>query len=214
MKKDPHIREDQTEDHNKIEFILMVSYLLKGFFLLLTLLQVSFAFGIIWLKFIDIERNILNALYDPESYPELLAADLEKELQERQTETMLKFIGTSTFHKAKTNHDDDAANDREDEKPLSAKALLVKMTYFSVTTLTTTGFGDISPQSAAERLFGAAMLLCGCAMFSFIMSMYMGILTEYMAYNMEVGSEEGYQLIMFMQCLSKLNGNESLDIGF
>ena len=69
MKKDNQFGEDQAEDNNKIGFILMISYFLKGFFLLLTLLQVSFAFGIIWLKFIDNEMHILHDWFDPASNP-------------------------------------------------------------------------------------------------------------------------------------------------
>lgn len=66
------------------------------------------------------------------------------------------------------------------------------MTYFAFTTLTTTGFGDISPQSAAERLFGSMMLLGGVAMFSYIMGIFQGILAEYTAYGQDLQDEEGY----------------------
>ena len=87
---------------------------------------------------------------------------------------------------------------------------MIKYTYFAFTTLTTTGLGDVSPISASERLFGSMMLFGGVAMFSYIMGIFQGILSEYTAYDQDLQSEQGYQLIMFFQCLNKLNGEESI----
>ncbi len=42
------------------------------------------------------------------------------------------------------------------------------MTYFAFTTLATVGFGDYSPRSDSERVFGALFLLFGVATFTVI----------------------------------------------
>ena len=44
------------------------------------------------------------------------------------------------------------------------------MTYFAFTTLATVGFGDYSPRSDYERIFGAFFLLFGVATFTVIQS--------------------------------------------
>jgi hypothetical protein len=45
---------------------------------------------------------------------------------------------------------------------------MVILLYFSFTSLTTVGFGDFHPQSDSERIFIAAGLLFGVAIFSYI----------------------------------------------
>ena len=56
---------------------------------------------------------------------------------------------------------------------------LVKVWYFALTTLSTIGFGDMSPVSVQERGIGAFILLIGVAVFSFIMGEFIEILMSY-----------------------------------
>ena len=56
---------------------------------------------------------------------------------------------------------------------------LIKVWYFALTTLSTIGFGDMSPVSLQERLIGAFILLIGVAVFSFIMGEFIEILMSY-----------------------------------
>lgn len=56
---------------------------------------------------------------------------------------------------------------------------LMKVWYFALTTLSTIGFGDMSPVSLQERLIGAFILLIGVAVFSFIMGEFIEILMSY-----------------------------------
>ena len=42
--------------------------------------------------------------------------------------------------------------------------------YFAFTTLSTVGFGDLTPRSDLERAIGAFLLLAGVAIFSYCMS--------------------------------------------
>ena len=48
--------------------------------------------------------------------------------------------------------------------------MLVKVWYYGLTTLSTIGFGDMSPQTPEERMIGAFIMMFGVATFSFIMS--------------------------------------------
>ena len=57
--------------------------------------------------------------------------------------------------------------------------VLVKVFYFALTTLSTIGYGDFSPVSTLERGIGAFVLLCGVAVFSFIMGQFIDILMNY-----------------------------------
>jgi len=66
--------------------------------------------------------------------------------------------------------------DLEDITPVKQ---LVKIIYFSLTTLSTIGFGDFSPVSPLERSVAAFILLFGVAMFSFIMGQFIEILLNY-----------------------------------
>lgn len=56
---------------------------------------------------------------------------------------------------------------------------LIKVWYFALTTLSTIGFGDMSPVSIQERSIGAFILLIGVAVFSFIMGEFIEILMKY-----------------------------------
>ena len=53
---------------------------------------------------------------------------------------------------------------------LSDQQILIKSFYYSLTTLTTIGFGDMSPVSHTEKVFGNAILLLGVAVFSIFIS--------------------------------------------
>ena len=54
-----------------------------------------------------------------------------------------------------------------DDEPSSEK--FVKIWYYAITTLSTIGYGDMSPVSPEEQLGACFVLLCGVAVFSFVM---------------------------------------------
>jgi len=56
-----------------------------------------------------------------------------------------------------------------DDSFTTMEALLI-VWYFALTTLSTIGFGDFSPQTPEERLVGAIIMMFGVATFSFIMN--------------------------------------------
>ena len=63
----------------------------------------------------------------------------------------------------------------------NAKAIIC--VYFAFTSLSTVGFGDYYPISNQERLFGAAMLLFGVAIFSYCMGKFVEIFNEIITFN-------------------------------
>jgi hyperpolarization activated cyclic nucleotide-gated potassium channel 2 len=46
----------------------------------------------------------------------------------------------------------------------------INSVYWAVTTMITVGYGDLSPQTPLERLFGVFFLLVACGVFSFTMN--------------------------------------------
>ncbi len=50
------------------------------------------------------------------------------------------------------------------------------MIYFSITSLSTVGYGDIVAQTNIEKIFAIFMMLAGIGFFSFIMGSFIEIL--------------------------------------
>ena len=55
--------------------------------------------------------------------------------------------------------------------------VILKLVYFTFTTLSTVGFGDFNPKSNVERLVVAFGMLLGVAIFSIIMGQFTMMLT-------------------------------------
>ena len=51
--------------------------------------------------------------------------------------------------------------------------------YFVLTTFSTVGFGDLTPITNNERIICIFMMICGIAFFSYIMSTFNDVLTNY-----------------------------------
>lgn len=77
------------------------------------------------------------------------------------------------------NYDNGHANDIA----YSKKAL--KFVYFSFTTLSTVGFGDMYPVSNIERIFGVIMVYAGTILFSYIMTILTEIIKSYIVLDEE-----------------------------
>jgi hypothetical protein len=78
---------------------------------------------------------------------------------------------------------------------MSNQEEMLKINYFSFTTLSTVGFGDFNPRSNLERLYMAFGMLLGVAIFSLILSNFMVILEETKKCQAEI--EEGSKLLCF-----------------
>ena len=58
IKTDPFIGEDTSQDHNKVEFLLLVKYILRTIKLVLIILNFSYFIGQIWLMICDIIKDL------------------------------------------------------------------------------------------------------------------------------------------------------------
>jgi len=53
---------------------------------------------------------------------------------------------------------------------------MYKIVYFSATTLSTIGFGDIHPRSEIEKVFSLSLFIFGCAIWANITSNFLNML--------------------------------------
>ena len=58
---------------------------------------------------------------------------------------------------------------------------MITVTYFTLTTLSTVGFGDYAPRSDLERACGAFVLMFGVAIFSKFLGDFIDIIAAYKA---------------------------------
>jgi len=56
---------------------------------------------------------------------------------------------------------------------------LITSCYFSITTLSTVGYGDLSPVSDTEKLVGIVIMIGGVAFFSYIMGQFIEIISNF-----------------------------------
>ena len=68
----------------------------------------------------------------------------------------------------------------------SLRENIIISTYFAFTSLSTVGFGDYHPRGDIERIGGAMILLFGVAIFSYMMSIFIDILTTFKAFNADL----------------------------
>ena len=99
---------------------------------------------------------------------------------------------------------DDFAND----KSHGHKAVMLM--YFSYTTLSTVGFGDLTPRSDHERLICSVVMVSGVAAFGFILNQLIDIIDQFRNFEAEI--DEGNELRMFFGCLKQFNGGVDLPI--
>lgn len=81
--------------------------------------------------------------------------------------------------------------------------------YFSFTTLSTVGFGDLHPQSSPERAAAVLVMLFCTAIFSLIIGEFMIVVDKYKLLDEEIG--DGDKLTLFFNVLTKYNNNKQID---
>eukprot|EP01017_Pseudomicrothorax_dubius_P043558 TRINITY_DN7278_c0_g2_i1.p1 TRINITY_DN7278_c0_g2~~TRINITY_DN7278_c0_g2_i1.p1 ORF type:complete len:606 (-),score=184.94 TRINITY_DN7278_c0_g2_i1:149-1966(-) len=85
---------------------------------------------------------------------------------------------------------------------------LIMCCYFALTTLATVGYGDLTPQSNAEKIFGILIMILGVAFFSYIMGNFNDVLINY---DKKLGVvDKGSDLQAWMTSLSKFTSNKPL----
>ena len=93
---------------------------------------------------------------------------------------------------------------------MSDDQLLIKTLYYALTTLTTIGFGDMSPVSFQEKATGAVVLLLGVAVFS----TFMNNLMQQIEHQKEIMASGQYdELTKWISLLTRFNGGKPLAKG-
>lgn len=70
-----------------------------------------------------------------------------------------------------------------DEKKTKPEELYLLSAYVVVTTMTTVGYGDISPVNPLEQIFGIILMIVGVIAFSFASASLASILSNYDTQN-------------------------------
>lgn len=83
---------------------------------------------------------------------------------------------------------------------------MITVAYFSLTTLSTVGFGDYNPRSNAERLMCVLIFLFGINTFSYIMGVFLDLIDNYQALNMEL--DDGDRLTKFFGVIKFFNNKQ------
>ena len=80
---------------------------------------------------------------------------------------------------------------------------MIKLNYFSFTTLSTVGFGDFDPKSNIERLYMSMGMLLGVAIFSSILGNFIEMFDVIKESNKEY--EDGNNLLRFFDLFRTFN---------
>lgn len=87
---------------------------------------------------------------------------------------------------------------------------MIQLAYFSYTTLSTVGFGDMTPRSDYERLITCAILLMGVAAFGLILNILVEIIDDFKSYDADI--EEGSELTQFFGCIKHFNHGVDIEL--
>ena len=94
----------------------------------------------------------------------------------------------------------------DDKTPMYDR--LIICCYFALTTLSTVGYGDLTPQTQVEMIFGIFVMLCGVAFFSYIMGSFIEIISNY---DKKMGTvDKGTELHNWMTLLTRFTNNKPL----
>jgi hypothetical protein len=86
---------------------------------------------------------------------------------------------------------------------------MIKLNYFSFTTLSTVGFGDFDPKSNIERLYMSMGMLLGVAIFSSILGNFIEMIDKIEEINNEY--EDGTNLSRFFDLFRTFNYGQPMD---
>ena len=89
--------------------------------------------------------------------------------------------------------------------------MAIIVVYFSMTSLSTVGFGDFNPRSDGERLVCSMALLFGVAIFSYFMGHIIEILDQNLKCSKEIGDDDS--LAKFFGCMKRFNNGKRIPQG-
>ena len=80
--------------------------------------------------------------------------------------------------------------------------------YFALTTLSTVGYGDITPISRIERVTAVIVMMCGVAFFSYIMGNFIEIISN--IHSKMGGVDRSQELEYWITSLSRFTNYQPL----
>lgn len=178
--QNPDLAEDMDLDQNKIMTIIIVGYIFKIFKLVVIIFQVSYFLGILFYIYCD------------------LTNDLQYVIELRKSQA--KIEDTDDFYAP--NFILAFMND------MSNFDRTIGITYFSFTSLSTVGFGDMHPRNDYERSLTAFILLFGVAIFSIVMGNFIDIFDSFLRMNQEF--DDGDNLSKFFGLIKQFNKGQSI----
>ncbi len=84
------------------------------------------------------------------------------------------------------------------------------MSYFTFTTLSTVGYGDIYARTNNEKLCAVVMMLGGVGYFSFVMSSFVDLIKTFTVGNLNVSEEETFDMHNWLTLLARFRENKPL----
>ena len=85
----------------------------------------------------------------------------------------------------------------------------ITMLYYTLTTLSTIGFGDYCPRADEERMFNVIIFLVGVSVTLYLMNCFTEIIMKFQ--QLYVDFDEGDKLTIFFDLFRKLNGEKEID---
>ena len=168
-------------DLNKVELLLYIKLFFKMLKLIASIFTMSYFLGQFWYIKCDIENDYRSS----EFYK------IKNDIQPTNEvgENYIEYFGLD-----KKSHPE----------------IAIIGIYYSMTTLSTVGFGDYHPRSDSERFLACFLLIFGVSVFSYIMGDILTLIESWKELN-EV-NEDGDNLNRFFNVLRKFNNMESLDL--
>ena len=175
IQNDPMAAEDYKEDRVKIVNILIFRVALRLLKIIIIIGTCCYFFAMIFMFVIQIQNEILN--YDN------FAEDKSLEQSEHFTAYNKYYV-------------EGGVNKSEYDQ-------MIHLLYFSFTSLTTVGFGDVNPRSDGERLFIAFGLLFGVLIFGYIMNQLIETIDSVKLFYKDNGDDD--ELRHFFEVMKHFN---------
>ena len=182
IQDDPRQAEDQLCDVILITKQIMIGKVFEIIKLIIEILNICYFLGHGWLIVCFILKNQQTQNFLGKS---------EEELAHENTDNFFEYYGIL-------------------DNTFSHNAILA--CYYTLTTLSTVGFGDLAPRSDSERFICSGILLIGVAIFSVFLGQLMDILAAYKSVNEEL--DETDRLDLFFGLMKHFNNDQPLEPSF
>ena len=102
--------------------------------------------------------------------------------------------------------------ERHLSEPATQTRRLILSMYYSLTTLSTVGYGDFSPQSIMEKIFGSIIQIFGVTFFSILMNQFQDIVVSIKGQNEGLNEQKLQQWFYLIRRIKNQPNGIGLDI--